>query len=260
MRNLTWHGWRPLPDLVPSRLAPGVGAPAGPRAGALGAGAIAPLDRLQNRPRCLRIAYASPIRLTAFIVFYDVFEPPMHSNKGSGGRGGAVTAVGATATITSATGGHAYAYAHEVGGAGGAGSCAGKSGGAGGLVSMTTAKASGYSARAEAVQVGGAGGSGAGGANGGVGAASALTNAATGTSKGGYLVLDQLATGGADGGSSASTGGVGERRPHTSPSTTSPRIKNTRTPSPELRAPMAAPAVAVQPPAARVESLWPRSP
>ena len=116
------------------------------------------------------------------------------------------------ATSTSATGGHAYGYARQVGGAGGTGSGAGHVGGAGGIATGTTAKASGYSARAGAVQVGGAGGYGAGGANGGSGAATTLNNAVSGTTAGGaasYLKLVQLATGGAGGGSSAAAGGVG---------------------------------------------------
>jgi hypothetical protein len=128
---------------------------------------------------------------------------------GNGGAGGAATGASATAT-------YGYnAYAQQTGGPGGSGSGAGHAGGAGGVASKTTATAnsSNYkSATASVHQTSGAGGYGASGANGGQGATSTLTEAVSGSTAGGagsILTLNQFATGGAGGGSSASTGGAG---------------------------------------------------
>lgn len=116
----------------------------------------------------------------------------------SGGAGGAVTGASARAQSgPGATAGLAYAHAIENGNAQLAGAYYSSGyGGAGGAVSGTTAYAYGFNAKAVASQTGGAGGGGADGASGGSGASSTLNNAVSGKATGGYLTLEQTATGG----------------------------------------------------------------
>ncbi len=118
-----------------------------------------------------------------------------------GALGGAVGGASATASDLSGTD-LAYALASGLGGAGSAGEYFG------GKASGVSAMASGHSARAYALATGGAGFStgGESGSYGGGGSAY-LANAVTGSTKGGYLSLEQKSVGGA--GPSAGFGGSG---------------------------------------------------
>lgn len=129
------------------------------------------------------------------------------SVNGNGGDGGFASA--SSEATTSSTSARATSKANAYGGRGGNAAGAGRTGGAGGTGQVQFSKATGRNAYVDVRQNGGNGGDGQNGASGGAGGESKVNNAASATSTGGTIGLDQRANGGQGGYATGATPGNG---------------------------------------------------